>query len=593
MTAIDGAAKPTRRSLRPLAPGYKLAIAAALLATTLIPLYGFLFPGWNNSFHVPIVLGWIGDPAFAKDFAIQSLTRYAAPIYPFLSLFATQSNVAQIFLAGLFLTWALNLYAIMRVAEACGLTGWQRLVLCAIAIGISRTAHEASPVGKDGLLIRSFTHTELAQAVALLGIAWLMRGRLSAAALASGIAFDLNALVGVWQCGPFALFCLAHIARPGSWRARLRPVIIAAAILALSAAPVALWILWQQRGAVVDFNYRSYLWDYFPKHFIPTAARASSIAVLTLQIAAGALALPLLPRPKAAALALGGFVAVFGVGVIIGGLTHSRTLLNLHLLRADGMIVWIAMALVAAAAIAALTRARPAAMLAGAAALAGVVAGSWGWLITLVALLVLLRLQARAAGIMSRSRIRQLAPVAFAGAMMTGHALPGPPPQTMPGGAPPISQLIGDDPPHRELLDAASWARHNTPADAMFLPPYMLEGFRTEAHRPLWVNWKEGAVVMWDPKLYPLWKGRSVSVLKLHTVADAVSYACDHGIDYIILDKRPHLNLAGPLPWPPVYDNRWLSILATHCQRHTISGHTISVHTASAALTPPHAPKRP
>ncbi len=58
--------------------------------------------------------------------------------------------------------------------------------------------------------------------MALIAIAFMMRGKLLAAAIAVGAAFDLNAFVGVWMGVPLAIVLLADfVASSASLRMRM------------------------------------------------------------------------------------------------------------------------------------------------------------------------------------------------------------------------------------------------------------------------------------------------------------------------------------------------------------------------------------
>jgi hypothetical protein len=533
-------------------------------------LQGFAFGIDNNVFHIPIVLHWFDLPQFARDPAIQSLRGYATPVYPLLGLVANEGNVATFFFAAFLATRALTFYALLLIMRSCGLHG--RWLLGATAsLALVSTLYGETGISRDELFVSIFTHTALAQAVALVAISGLLRGRLIGPAVAVGMAFDLNVMVGIWTLVPVMLAAGARLAT--SPHAAIRPVLLAAGAFLLSALPVGLWIFSTQHFSSWDFDYRKFLIGYYPYHFfIGWTAWPERIAFV-LQVSSGMLASALLPCNRGrAALALVGFALVFAAGIAVGQLSHSRILMNLHLLRVDGMATLLVVALVAAAAFASISSGRALAALAGVVAMAGLVANDWRIVMAALLLRGATRLVAWKAGHdVPAWRIRPALSMAAAsvvilvaslvwGAYSQAPAAPGS--QDVPNDR----QLLGTDPAAPFWLEVTQWARKSSPASAIFLVPPKLD-FVAAAKRRSWVGWKEGAVVMWAPSYYPLWHARSEDVMALRSAPAALRYACLHGIDYVVLDKRPGRQLAGSASIQAVFSNRWFSVVkANRCK---------------------------
>ena len=338
-------------------------------------LQGFEFGTQNNVFHIPIVLRWYDLAQFANDPFIQSLRDYATPVYPFLSLFTDQSSIGAVFLGALLLARIMTFFALYQIMRACGLrTPW---LLGAVTAAVFVSAiYGETVISRDELLVNFFTHTTLAQAVALLGIACLIRGDPVRASIAAGLAFDLNAMVGVWAIAPIGLVCLASPATAPLTRAG--SALRVAAAFTLTASPVLLWILTLDKFSAPDFDFRAYLADYYPYHFFIGWAHWPQRITFLLQLLSGLVAAALLPRNRGkAALALLGFTLVFGAGILVGQISHSRFLLTLHLMRADGMVLWVAVALVMSAAFTAISGSRIVSMPTGIATIAGLIANDW------------------------------------------------------------------------------------------------------------------------------------------------------------------------------------------------------------------------
>lgn len=555
----------TAASYRPVALSL---LGCLLLAAASIGLQGFQFGVDNNLFHIPIVLRWYDLPQFADDAFIQSLRGYATPVYPLLSLVATEANILAVFLGAHLLTRALTFYALLQAARAVGLRGlWPAAAL--VALSLASPLYGSSAIGRDELFTGLFTHTELAQAVALLGVAWLIRGDTTKAALAAGIAFDLNIMVGAWMLAPLALRMLAQVAAdPPAGRAA---ILRGALFFGLAAAPELLWLATSGSFTRPRFNYAAYLADYYPYHFFIGWASWPDRFALALQATAGLVALWFLPKNRlGAAAALLGFAVVFGLGALIDSRTQSRLILNLHLLRVDGLLLWTAALLIASAACAALASARPLLLPGALIALAALVVGQWP--LVLAGMLLLVAADAVSAWCAKspwphRTYSPALAVLLLAGALGGGALLhrgysvipPAPKPLEPPSDA----QLLGAAPRSPEWRQVTLWARERTAADAVFLVPWKLD-FVAAAKRRSWVGWKEGASPMWAPETYARWRERGEAVRALPNAQAQLAYACAHRIDYVVVDKRRAAADAGP-EVPPAYSNRWFTVLPAHC----------------------------
>ncbi len=531
-------------------------------------LQGFEIGVDNDTFHIPIILKWYQLPQFAHDAFVQSLRRYATPIFPFLSLFTNDRNLAAVLLAAQVLTRAATFFALWELLKSCGVVAGRRVLAMAVLVVASGVYGETA-VGRDDLLVDSFTHTAVAQAAALLGVAWLVRGELLKAALAAGVAFDLNIFVGVWELAPLATASLIRLVRAP--RTEIRPVVAAASGFTVLAAPWALWTLAAQGSARVDFDFRAYLIDLYPYHFFIGWAPWSSRISLACTALSGLVAAALLPRNGArAALALASFAAVFLGGALLDRVVAWRFLLDLHLLRVDGLIQWMSAALVAGGAASALAGGRLAPLPGAAVAIAGLAGGLW-W--AALGGVILCAVGTRAAsgrhrpallamrvpgGEAAAASIVALAAVGLAVAAGRYH---GPPPSPGPMETPSDAQLAGAAPRAPEWREVTDWARTTTPRRSTFLIPLTLDF--TFAQRVSWVGLKEGAAAMWAPDTYDTWRSRSRAVGALRDAAAEMAYACGNHIDYVVLDRRPGHALAGAEALAhPVFVNRWFAAFA-------------------------------
>ncbi len=534
-------------------------------------LQGFSFGTDNNVFHIPIVLRWFDLPQFSDDAFVQSMRDYATPVYTLLGLIANDGNIATVFFAAFLITRALTIYGLLLILRAVGLRDAWLWASAATLVLVSAIYGETA-IARDEMFVSIFTHTALAQAVALMGVACLIRGRLICAAMALGLAFDLNAMVGIWTSVPAILVAIALLV--GKPRVHGSRIACAAAVFALITFPILGWIVGTQHFGGQDFDYRKFLIGYYPNHFFIGWAHWPDRIAFGLELLSGLLATTLLPRNRRSVLlVLAGFVLVFVAGMTIGQLSHSRILLNLHLLRVDGMVTWLTVILVVAAAFSGLSTGRAIEVVFGIAVVCGLIINNW-----YVVLSTLLPLGAFRVAVLRSGRSLRLwhwgkwvaaglAAPAFIGAALVWGVYSQAPAIPSARAVPIDQQLLGAWPAAPYWLQVTQWARSATQPDAVFLVPPKLD-FVAAAKRRSWVGWKEGAVVMWAHEFYRLWRTRSDEVAALRDVESALRYACQHRIDYVVLDKRPGRALRGTAAVYPVFHNRWFAVVApSACRR--------------------------
>jgi len=91
--------------------------------------------------------------------------------------------------------------------------------------------------------------------------------------------------------------------------------------------------------------------------------------------------------------------------------------------------------------------------------------------------------------------------------------------------------------PFAQMVD---WVRESTLSGPFLIPvldPHRdrFATFQHRAKRPVWVDWKQGAAVMWDPWFYWQWMPRFREVEGLVTAEDFSDYALRNQIPSIIL----------------------------------------------------------
>lgn len=547
---------------------HPVTVACAVAAVTVVR-QGFEFGINNNVFHIPIVLGWPALPQFSDDLTIQSLSSFVTPVYPALALVLDESTIQPAFFVLHVVTRVLTCLALYGLVGLCGVTDrWSRAAALAVVCLVT-PAYGFTPVAKAGMFLSYFTHTELAQAIALFALAAIARGRIGRAGWLAGLAFLVNAFVGVWLLVPLGLAAAGRL-RSAEGGAAAGPLLTAAAGLALSAAPVVIWTTRLPADAVT-FDYRAFLVYYFPDHFMLGGQSADEFARAVGLLMTATAALTVLPRSSSRAFArlMIGILTVFAAGVLVGAFATSRFVLNLHLLRVDGLITWLCLVAVAAGIAHAFSTRRILPSLAACAVVAALMTA-----MEAPGILLLtgagLALAARRVWLREpRARPKMLTPL-VAGALFVltlGSAhwvwwVDPSAPWTIPADRQPTDRhLVGWTPERPEWAEVKAWAASTTPTDAVFLTPLQLEDFRIGTRRRSWVDWKEGAAAMWAPHTYSRWRQRLDQVKALDTVRALLAYADRNGIDFVVLDKRiwPAEAVTPVEDWF-VFENRWFAV---------------------------------
>jgi hypothetical protein len=176
-----------------------LSLVGALAS---IAVQGFEFGINNNVFHIPYVLRLYDDPVYATDPFYQSLKYFVSWVWPIVSLAVTPENIATVFFIAHVLSRWMAFAAILLVSLHFGLRTPWALVAIVFFFVVSPIFQGYLPVGKTGLFINYFTHSEVTHPLLLCSMLLLAQGRLNWAFLVNGITFNVNAFIGVWGGGP-------------------------------------------------------------------------------------------------------------------------------------------------------------------------------------------------------------------------------------------------------------------------------------------------------------------------------------------------------------------------------------------------------
>lgn len=559
------------------APSLVLMSGITLIATVLSVIRtGFSFGVGNNVFHVPLVLDWAQLPAFADDAFYASLAKFTSVVWPIVGWVANESNVGLVFLAGHFLSRLLSLLAIAWLLVKHLRAPLSSAALALLVCVLSPWLVGPSPVGGHGLWVSYFTHSEVTWGPMLAALLAALAGRWTWAAALAGVVFSINAFVGVWLLVMLGMaFLLGDARRP--W-AHLPKAALAFVIMAL---PALVWIARSMDGTSVAFSYIDYIRAYYAEHFLIEAATRRELAIASVTAVAGFLAALLTSRPRFWWAVLGACVLVFACGVVLPYVLNIRLVFNLHLLRIDGVVDWLSVVLSIAVLTLRLgpdreeavrvfamlgllsflsTSSEPLGLLFATFSLAAivliergrhwvsprlwacrlpvarlftalvVVVSAWLWEWTWLNGWLGVVMGTWAVGLRMDWSLRRpvwlFLPVAVLAVLP--HL-----------GKSPKLQLEDSHPVG--LIELTDWVRRQGVEG-----PFLLslagkdrgyDAFQLLSRQPVWVDWKQGAAVMWEPGFHDQWMQRYRDVSALRTPAEFASYAQAHGLRRFIVPQ--------------------------------------------------------
>ncbi len=93
-------------------------------------------------------------------------------------------------------------------------------------------------------------------------------------------------------------------------------------------------------------------------------------------------------------------------------------------------------------------------------------------------------------------------------------------------------------PAQRDLLRAQRWSRSNTTAGTMFVVDRRASQFGTLSRRPVWVDWKMGAAVMWMPSYYDEWRTRYLELKRCSDLSCLIDIARRNDIRWVVVQSQ-------------------------------------------------------
>lgn len=588
----------TNTSIR-TTPAFVLSLyilAAIVSASTSIYLQGFRFGAENNIFHIPYVLSLATTQEFSDDAFYGSLRNFTSIFWPALRLVSSESNIETNFLIAHFLSRAGAFIGLVFLARSLGLYAPPTILVILSCAALTPWLRGSSIVGDHGIFIDYLTHSETTWGLIFAAFAFISRARFLPASAFIGLVFSINAFIGIWV----ALACIATVPFLHS-RPTPVALLKCLTVFLLFSAPVLFWIFTSisDTGRSVSFSYINYIREYYPEHFLIESVSIEGAFTLTLIFFSGLIAAQLLPASRFLSLFQISILFIFLIGIPAPYIIDSRFIFNLHLLRSAGLIETLSVifAILAGARLAT-DAASASRRLLGLvtvfstisldknleSALLVLIALSFGYLAyfepntackerwfilkyrieriaPLLCIVVLVFLMAESSDYQIQGKIQLLLSL-LAGLAVISSALSlgalrksipvlvGVLVATYAAGTVTKTYLWRENAPKSQVPKTAmqenswqeltTWIR-NSEIHGVFLLPVSerrFDRFQLMARRKVWVDWAQGAAVMWDPAFHSQWMPRYRDVLSLNSPADFLDYATENGIEHIVLPSE-------------------------------------------------------
>lgn len=331
-------------SLRSKAPSIAAYAGAGFIAVAAMYLIQVGFYE-NNAFHIPIVLDFAGSEEGPHDAFHGSLGRFVSLFWLAMRPFATEHNIEPLFVGAILLNAVFTVWAAYALATATGAEKLPAMVGTGIVV-FAFADRFVLRFGGGELIASALTHSQTATAIALAAIALAARERWLAAALACGMAANLNLYLAFWTSGLVVIARLFQRDIAG-WD-KSRSAARLAVLIAIMALPTVVWALQTSAPAAISFSFKQYLLDYFPHHNFVHTQKADLLGFVSILGAVLIALLPGVPRTDAALqpfrrLILAGLTVLL-IAAAYPYFTDSRMLLNLYGLRFAGIVFWLAAA---------------------------------------------------------------------------------------------------------------------------------------------------------------------------------------------------------------------------------------------------------
>lgn len=455
--------------------------------------------------QIPYVQWLMDSTLFPNDPLASTFDRYIGPVWDIVAYMAKFASLETILLVFFLLSRALVLFAAARLSlaiipesnlAAVGAMGFFALVPPPV-------------IGHGTLVINYFEHTGLSVAFLLLATGAFYSKKRYWWAVLFAAAFNLNILYGFYACLYFAaVFSLLSEYRK-NWKKWLLPALLFVLLSLITILPTA-------RAAIDSSGFDRELWLKasrlrHPFHIYPHTWDPLAVAVFCgFTLVAGAVMLLHWNKTKKLSrfglIWLGVCLLWLGLALFAAYIARSPTLLILQSTR--GTDLWFAFAAVAVIGVFA-SQAEKNDPYQRMFALLFFVSVLWlnffffrqitllVWLfLTLLVLLNPTWSFFKQTGISSSLSIMLVLIVLVFGGLSLSNRYE----NNL------VSSMVKR--PHPQIVELAEWANQNTPPETVFLVDPNWEEFRGLSERGVFVAWKEGTAIFWDPGFVGEWVER-------------------------------------------------------------------------------------
>ena len=321
-----------------------------LLAFSILSVFaqGIVFPSGNNVFHLPILLDYAASSEGPHDAFSLSSEHFVNHFWVVLGAITNEENIKSVFAITQILLRFLTLIAIFFLVSTlrAGTISFRSIELAVFCVGLLPffpLFEGESTLGRNWQFPNALSHSAAVVPVACISLAFILRGHFLAAASVVGVAFNLNAFVGVWIGLCAGIVCIWQM-RQSSPRAIAARALSMIALFCLFAAPTIWWILNTVMTPLVEsapaFDFRDYLRTYYGLHTFVDLQKPRFASVIFACVCACP-AVIVMARglsdgrsTRCCALPLS-LVAILLLGAALPYLTSERLLLTLYPLRMD------------------------------------------------------------------------------------------------------------------------------------------------------------------------------------------------------------------------------------------------------------------
>ncbi|WP_367849296.1 hypothetical protein [Rhodoferax sp. WC2427] len=554
----------------------------------------------NYAFHIPYVLRSSELPVFLGDAFYQSMEKFTSIIWPIVRSFSTEENIEPVFFTAHILSRAAAFSALFWFLKVNGTSRPSAITISLAAAAVTPWLISSSVVGGHGLFIGYFTHSEATWGPLVAAMVAAQLGRFTLSAFLTGIVFLINAFVGIWLAAILAMGVVMDPEKRPDWRLLAKSSLV----FLFTCSPVVVWITFalSNKKPVPDFSYIDYIRQYYPAHFLIEAASFRDLVSLSILTYCGFAAAFLHTNRKFWMSTLSACIILLLVGSVAPYVFNTRNVFNLHLLRSDGVLQFLAIILTISATTLALTEIKSKIDVRVVAVLAiSSLMSMRTDIIYLIFVAMCLSYLAAAQLCNSGTRFTWLNSISlgvrnciasllvfsaiFLDLLLVGYSYSSiarwflvlgiiyllikyPTKPTVENAVIPILCILlsiqvahtantwrSFDLSKKSQIDKSTyemmrWIRQSKLTGPFLFPVDGIHGlafneFQFRTQRPVWIDLKQGAAVMWDPSFYWQWMPRFTEVNSLVTPNDYLNYAAKNRIPQVVLPRTKGFCPAG------------------------------------------------